>query len=430
MKQFFCLVVVSVLCPLVLLGKDIDPKDYAHLRATSFARKIVLAKDFKALSHTLSLSKSDKKLFEADFKRAFKKKSQPLSIVYKDTTIRFGKAKDKVEIDFRDISKKVLRFNNVKIDIRKKISYMKALVRVRDIRRKKSAVLFDLFISEAHADESGKFDPIYAALISSESNLTELSVPSRALEETLIQTYRREITYAADGDWLITGNFGEARKKGGSVHVHRVFLLNFTCENDRLKKIVDGIGINNGRVRKKPFSFNYLDFNPSDNTYSGEVFLRRRESHFQTDGKDLESLSSEFRCKIQTNQNGEITLSQKVKGDKDPKMNLYQGCPEIGENIFEIGSTFQWYENGEFVKSGVIDTVLEGLTPSRGFRGTYKSQTLLTFGEFPKVADTCCKKRGCYEKVQGALDQMLREYEQRVIREEGEKSAPGTSGIR
>lgn len=340
--------------------------DIGAFRAGKMAQQLAKAKKYKNIVNILNLSSQDKNLLYQDLKKTNSLEKSLPSFSYKEKIITSKEGDYSIEIDYRDFSKKILYINGSKVDLSQKISYVHALLKIKQISSKKKAAFFS-FIPEAQAKaDSNSFDYIWASVVSSDSSsMADLSEWSSkfALEETLVQTYENIIDTASDGTLGGgNGNFELAKKLGPTAHT--IFLDRFTCKNNRLHKLSHEEPVFSGE-RMSPLYANerdYLIFVPGVG-YTG--------SHVST-SQDI------LKCNFEADLQGKITS---ITNDSS--------CAKVGESIFEIAYD-EW-------------------------------KTVLYFGDFPKVADSCCKKKGCEAKVNAAIERKLSEYIARV-KQSGSKS--------
>ncbi len=356
------------------------------LRGTVLAQRLAQAKTYADLTRVFVLSKNDHKLFYEDLKK-YKLLNKPLpKFSYEKSTLTFQGPTKKSTLNFKDAASNKIYFNGYAIGMKEPLSYIQSLILVRDIytRKNKSALynsrynsLYNLIFPKAEAaegKESTTFEYFWAALVSSES--IEMSALSQetsllALEATLIQSYEKIISGNADI------NFERAEKFGDSSHL--LAINKFTCSGNRLSRLSYGTVVEDGfRVDGESEPFAFIKFNPKSG-YTGEYTYIT---------KSPESVKCSF----------EADLDGTIKTKSTDSV-----CAKKGENIFKIVSHDKSWADV------VIDTILR--KHSR------------VYGDFPKIADACCQKKGCEAKVNAAVDRALNQYTKRVYSPEPKSKA-------
>jgi hypothetical protein len=190
----------------------------------SLQTRLYASKTLRQLNKTFPLSATDEKTFLQD---VGKNLDQPLpAFEFMGTKLLFPK--DKVEVDFRSIDKKLLWIKGKKISIEKPISYLRAKILIQKILEERSAYL-QIYLPPAHASfELLLVIPFLARLLKDQ---TEQAKPQIQLEQLHINELRNSRRPK-------TGRF-EART--------------FTCKGDRLLTVQDEILVEQGKpVKKRP----------------------------------------------------------------------------------------------------------------------------------------------------------------------------------
>ncbi|MES2770068.1 MAG: hypothetical protein V4596_13065 [Bdellovibrionota bacterium] len=357
------------------------------LRGTVLAQRLAQAKTYADLNRIFVLSKNDRKLFYEDLKK-YKLLDKPLpKFSYEKSTLTFQGPSKKIALSFKDVASNKIYFNGYAIGMKEPLSYIQSLILVRDIyaRKNKSALynsrynsLYNLIFPNAEAAEAkdgSTLEYLWAALVSSES--VKISGAAKIsflfLEERLIDAYEKTISNKADGGLLLgDGNFDHAEKFGDASHA--VALNKFTCSGNRLSKLTYGPVIENGfRVEGEVDPWAFIKFNPKSG-YTGEYTYTTKSSEA-------------VKCSFEAGLDGTI----KTKS-------MESVCAKKGENIFKIVSSHKNLLDHAF------DHAYEVITTSSG----------RLYGDFPKVADACCQKKGCEAKVNAAVDRALNQYTKRV----------------
>lgn len=123
----------------------------------------------------------------------------------------------------------------------------------------------------------------------------------------------------------------------------------FTCENKRILKI-------ESQNTEAPVASWRFKRDERTNTWKGQYFFLDANKN------------KEYKCNITANEAGNIISNAGSEVEKNSSSNKL--CGKINENIFNIQYT----------------------------NDTEEKYPLL-FGEYPLIADQCCREEGCYEKV-------------------------------
>jgi len=399
-----------------VLAKD-NSKEVALFKATMFASQLSQAATLENMSTNLFLTDADRKLFLEDLKKNKQLKSPMPKFSYNGTVVVIGEGSAQLKVEFKDISNKVIYLNNKKVEIKEYKPYVNSLVLIRDVFKKSSINTFlNLFINEAYADTSTRspwsFDFIYAALISSQSKLENLTPPNAALAETILQTYEK---------LMDNGQYKYLK------HQRRFILLpRFTCKDGRLDEIREWY---NSLDKSSAFQANfelYLKYDPQDNSFNvKEMFM---SNHIMQKNKETETGSKliTMTCDIRSKYDGTITESTVVRATQE-EVNFKSEfgkatCPEIGSSLFDISSkAMNVDEKGNIIQN---DLVTRGVGKLIDFQYTKDAMLMPKLGQFPIVADACCKETGCAEQVNAGIDKKIQSYRARFQKES--KAAEGT----